>query len=349
MGHLTRLLAVARRLPDSIAAVFLTMSQALSAIHQFGFHAEYVPSFRDTRSDMRSWNAWLAKVLEHILDAYSIQAVVFDGNVVYPGIRDATSDRENCPLIWIRRGMWRPDQDNVQSLQSGENVDLIIEPGDIAAEFDSGASADHRERVVMIDPIRLLDPHEILPRDESCGRLGLDPDQRYVLIQLGTGNNYNYFDLIGDAIRIIKESRAGQPVLVQWLTADTTLDLWPDVTRLRCFPISRYYRAFDFTISAAGYNSFNEIISYGVPSVFAPNLNRAMDDQSARAAYADQHGAAVHLDHEMLPELERVLAVMFEEEHRRAMTDKCLRIAKPNGAERAARLISEEVARVRDQ
>lgn len=349
MGHLTRLLAVARRLPDSVQTVFLTMSQALSVIHQFGFHAEYVPSHSDTQSDIAHWNTWLARFLEQILDAYSIKAVVFDGNVVYPGICNAVSTRANCPLVWIRRGMWRADQDNSESLSSGRAADLIIEPGDIAAKFDSGASIQDRDRVVAIEPIRLLDPHEILPRDESCHKLGLDPDQRYVLIQLGAGNNYNFIDLIDSTVSILKASRVAQPVFAQWLTADLMFDLWPDVPRLQCFPISRYYRAFDFTVSAAGYNSFNEIISFGVPSVLVPNLNRAMDDQSARAAYADQHGAAIHLDQEMLPNLEKILAAMLEASRRQVMTASCLEIARPNGAEEAAQLIFNAVVRREDR
>jgi UDP:flavonoid glycosyltransferase YjiC (YdhE family) len=348
MGHLTRLLAVARRLPNSIKAVFLTMSQGLSVIHQFGFHAEYVPSHRDTQSDIASWNAWLERVLEQVLEAYSIKTVLYDGNVIYPGICDAVSARANCSLLWIRRGMWREDQDNTESLSSGTAADLIIEPGDIAAEFDSGASTEDRDRVVAIDPIRLLDPHEILPRHECCRKLGLDPERRYVLIQLGAGNNYNFVDLIDNAVSILKASRVAQPVFAQWLTADLMLDLWPDVPRLQCFPISRYYRAFDFTVSAAGYNSFNEIISFGVPSVLVPNLNRAMDDQSARAAYADRHGAAIHLDQEMLPNLDEVLTAMLDESRRQIITAKCLEIARPNGAEEAASLVLDSVAKMRD-
>ena len=114
----------------------------------------------------------------------------------------------------------------------------------------------------------------------------------------------------------------------------------------RCFPISRYYRAFDFTISAAGYNSFNEIIGFGVPSLLAPNLNRAMDDQSARAAFADLHGAAVHLDHDMLPILDQVLGAMMDKERRQAMKEKCQLIAKPNGAERAAQIVVDTITQV---
>jgi len=346
MGHLSRLLAVARRLPNSVEAVFLTMSQALPVIQQFGFHAEYVPSQQHTRSDMATWNGWLKSTLDQVLEAYSIRAVVFDGNVVYQGICDSVLPRPDCPLIWIRRGLWRRDQDNSQSLLSGEDVDLIIEPGEVASVFDSGASVDHREGVVFVDPIRLLDPDEVLPRNESCRTLGLDPDERYVLIQLGAGNNFNIIDLIGSAIETLEKTRIARPVIAEWLTSDIGLDLWPDVPRLRCFPISRYYRAFDFTISAAGYNSFNEIISFGVPSLLTPNLNRAMDDQSARAAFADLHGAAVHLDHDMLPILDQVLDLMMDQDRRQAMKDKCQLIAKPNGAERAAQIVTDTITQV---
>jgi hypothetical protein len=241
--------------------------------------------------------------------------------------------------------MWREDQNNLESLLSGEDADLIIEPGDIASDFDAGASADFRDRVVIVDPIRLLDPHEVLSHEESCRMLGLEPRGHYVLIQLGAGNNYNFIDLIGSVIHLLEESKLARPVIAEWLTSEIELGLWPKVPRLRCFPISRYYRAFDFTISAAGYNSFNEIISFGVPSVLAPNLNRAMDDQSARAAYADQCGAAIHLDLEMLPDLDRILAAMLDEDRRRVMRENCLQIARANGATRVAELVSDIAAR----
>jgi hypothetical protein len=349
MGHLSRLLAVARRLPNSVEVVFLTMSQALPVIQQFGFHAEYVPSHQHTLSDMATWNSWLKNTLDQVLKAYSIRAVVFDGNVVYPGISDAVLPRPDCPLIWIRRGMWQRDQDNSQSLLSGEDVDLIIEPGEVASDFDSGASADHREGVVFVDPIRLLDPDEVLPRNESCRTLGLDPNECNVLIQLGAGNNYNIIDLIGSAIETLEKTTIARPVIAEWLTSDIGLDLWPRIPRLRCFPISRYYRAFNFTISAAGYNSFNEIIGFGVPSLLAPNLNRAMDDQSARAAFADLHGAAVQLDHEMLPILDQVIDAMMDQGRLQAMKGKCQLIAKPNGAERAAQFVTDTIAQVESQ
>ena len=343
MGHLSRLLAVARRLPDPSNVVFLTMSQALPVIHQFGFHAEYFPSHTLTQSNIRHWNHWLKETLDQVLDGYSIRGVVFDGFLVYPGIIDAVSPRPGCPLIWIRQGMWQKAQDNAPSLRSAKDVDLIIEPDDVASEFDTGASAERRDEVVAVDPIRLLDSDEILSRDESCRTLGLNPRHRYALIQLGAGNNYDFTDLIDRTIEILERKRIARPVIAEWLTADFGLDLWPSVTRLRCFPISRYYRAFDFSVSATGYNSFNEIIGFGVPSVLVPNLNRSMDDQHARAAFADHHGAAVHLDRDKFPKLEQVYGAMRDRKRRRTMTDKCRLIAKANGAEKAARLIADAI------
>jgi hypothetical protein len=346
MGHLSRLLAVARRLPDSFEPIFLTMSQALAVIQQFGFHAEYMPFHHLTQSKVQRWNSWLSKTLDQILNAYSIEGVVFDGNLVYPGIVDAVSSRPDCPLIWFRQGMWQKNQDNAPSLRSAEDVDLIIEPDDVASEFDTGASVERRDEVVVVDPIRLLESDEILPRDDVCRTLALNPQNRYALIQLGAGNNFNFIDLIDRTLEILERTRIAIPVIAEWLTSDFGLDLWPQVTRLRCFPISRYYRAFDFTISATGYNSFNEIIGFGMPSVLVPNLNPSMDDQRARAVFADRHGAAIHLDREMLPNLEQVFRAIGEKNRRRVMKDKCRLIAKPNGAGNAAMLISDAISHV---
>jgi UDP:flavonoid glycosyltransferase YjiC (YdhE family) len=55
--------------------------------------------------------------------------------------------------------------------------------------------------------------------------------------------------------------------------------------------------AFDIAVSAAGYNSFNELMHFGVPTVFLPQEKWA-DDQKARAERAARVGAAVVLDSE---------------------------------------------------
>jgi predicted glycosyltransferase len=53
-----------------------------------------------------------------------------------------------------------------------------------------------------------------------------------------------------------------------------------------------YYAAFDFAVSAAGYNSFHELLSARMPTVFIPQ-ERGFDDQLRRAETAYQSGACL--------------------------------------------------------
>ena len=62
------------------------------------------------------------------------------------------------------------------------------------------------------------------------------------------------------------------------------------VTILRDYPNSLYYNAFDFSIQAGGYNSFHEMRSIKLPTLFYPNLNTGMDDQKSRCLISVDEG-----------------------------------------------------------
>mgnify|MGYP005646015141 FL=1 len=43
-------------------------------------------------------------------------------------------------------------------------------------------------------------------------------------------------------------------------------------------------------MQAGGYNSFHEVRSVGLPTLFLPNMNTGMDDQLARCKVAEEEG-----------------------------------------------------------
>jgi UDP:flavonoid glycosyltransferase YjiC (YdhE family) len=65
-----------------------------------------------------------------------------------------------------------------------------------------------------------------------------------------------------------------------------------DVHVIREFPLSRRFRAFDLSVSACGYNSFHELLRFGIPTLFIPNQNTALDDQQGRVRWAADSGLA---------------------------------------------------------
>ena len=78
MGHLTRLLAVARRLPGSVEPIFLTMSQAVEVVERYGFHAEYLPYHAYYGGDPDYWNRGLLARLQTMVGFYDPRVILFD-------------------------------------------------------------------------------------------------------------------------------------------------------------------------------------------------------------------------------------------------------------------------------
>ncbi len=344
IGHLTRLLAIARRMPTGIEPIFATMSQATSVVEQCGYPVEYIPSQTQTHSDNAAWNRWLRQQLDQLLDFYGISLIVFDGNHAYSGLIKAAAERSDCQLVWVRRGMWRPGQRHEPFIGRQKFFDLILEPEDIASSRDLGATTVHRGRALTTPPIRCQDQDEILPREEAAAKIGLDPKLPAVLLQLGSGTNRDIVSLVDHIVASCSRFPKLQVVVAEWLMSFNSFSYWPSLKRVRGFPLTRYYAAFDFTVTAAGYNSFNEVISLGLPPIFSPNTHESMDDQAARAAFATEHGAGLFWAKGDRESLDPLLDAMMDPNVRETLRTNALRIAKPNGADDAVRAINDLLA-----
>ncbi|HEX6339274.1 MAG TPA: glycosyltransferase, partial [Jiangellaceae bacterium] len=107
------------------------------------------------------------------------------------------------------------------------------------------------------------------------------------------------------------------------------------------YPLSRHYNAFDVAVSAAGYNSFHELLRFGVPTLFLPNLDTALDDQRTRARYAADRGWAHCLDK---PEPHTVRKLLEDLNDNGAAMAAAAQAADPgNGAAAAIEAVAELV------
>jgi len=340
MGHLTRLLAIARRLPESIQPVFVTMSQAIGVVRDFGYLVEYVPFHEYLRCDVRSWNRFLAQELNEIIQFYDAKVVLFDGNSPFQGIIDAADRNPHVWFIWCRRAMWLPST-GATFLEREKHFDGVLEPRELAEAFDTGPTREYRTSAHLVDPIRLLDDHELLPRDAARRELGLEGDGTAILVQLGSGNNFRYDVINWQLIESLHEIRDLQVVTAEWLMARRSIESDDRIRVMKTFPLSRYFRAFDASISAVGYNSYHELVQAKIPTLFIPNENPRQDNQLVRAQFAERHGfgicVRVHDVYRLRPAIHRLL----DSAERQLMADACARFARPNGAVESAKMIEE--------
>jgi UDP:flavonoid glycosyltransferase YjiC (YdhE family) len=338
IGHITRALAVARRARGRFEPVFVTLAEQAGLIENFGYRTEYIPSSAYTGVPPADWEPWLNNEVTALIDDYEAAALVFDGSDPSPGMIAAAASRKGCKLAWVRRAMWGEGFDHL--LEMSGAFDLIIEPGELAAARDSGATVARRHEAHQVGPVTLLDRHDLLSREKAAAALGLDPRRPAVLLQLGSGENRDVIGILDAAIACLSLHPELQIAVAEWANSAGALNLWKGVTVLKGAPLSLYFNAFDFSIAAAGYNTFHEAINFGLPTIFMPNAAPGMDDQRARAQFAQDSGAAVELADTDLRELPQVVKLMMNADVRAVMRRNCDVLHAANGASEASAMIA---------
>jgi UDP:flavonoid glycosyltransferase YjiC (YdhE family) len=289
-GHFTRMYALARRLrkqdPD-LEIVFFTTQPTLHVPYAEGFPTYHLAGPKRMQGmDADAWNAMCQEMLTLVLETHRPQSFVFDGAFPYRGMLDALATIDVPEKVWVRRGMFR--KGTSVPVDAIGRFDLIVHPGDAVPH--SVSEVEHGVEELHVPPMLLIDPAEMWPRETARRRLGVPQDARVVYVQLGAGR-INEID--SDVRRVVDALLAYEDVHVilgeSMLGERLEIDL-DRVHLVRDYPNALYLMAFDASVQAGGYNSFHEMRSVGLPTLFLPNMNTGMDDQVARCKVAEKEG-----------------------------------------------------------
>ncbi len=314
LGHLTRSMAIARRLGDDVESLFLTLSAAAPVVERMGFPVEYVAAYATPGSgnDYR-WSRRLRARLRAVIAETDPDLIVFDGTHPYEALLGALPAAGTA--VWCRRPLWKRGSSRIPLGRAGA-FDAVLEPGELAESEDAGPTVALRDRAHRVGPIVLLDRSELLDRRRAAFELGLDPGAVNVLVTLGQG------DEVREGMKRTLSHLAGHDIQIAALSSALAAagDVPAGVVSLRdTYPMSRYFAAFDGAVAAAGYNAYHELIELGVPSLFVP-MQRDTDDQAARARYAEAAGLGLGVTGASDPELEPKLDRLLEEREALAAT-----------------------------
>lgn len=347
VGHLTRLVALAKwmrryleLLGHPAELVFLTSSEETSLLFR-----ENLPSFKlpsktaigNSDFDKLTYLALAKQWVWHSLTLLRPDLLVVDS---FP--RGAFGELTSAlDLVKKKAFVYRHMKSELAARPDFQAMvalyDRIVLPEDAGrhAELLPPAAAS---RVARVGPIVLREPAEVRGRAEARRQLGVSAEGPVILLTAGGGGDATAPARLGLLVDHLR--RHGEVVVAAGpLYRGPRPDAMPGVVWLTEPTLSSLLPAFDVAVSAAGYNTFHELMLARVPSVFLPQ-EKVADAQDARARVAVERGAAVLMpalpDALLADAVSRAVARYLEPAHARAARDAAAGVAASSAASVAA-------------
>lgn len=345
LGHAQRCALVAAELDRTRAeAVFAVFPSCMRLVKGYGFDA--MPLVPRSPLHAQAHENDLTNYLRLLALAEGARTLVFDGGYIFDSVYRAILENR-LRGVWIRRGLWRAEQDNAIALDREKAFARVIVPNEAFDELNASYSLGDHVRAVgpIVQRVALDSAQRTALRHELARRYGLSYD-RLVVTQLGAGVAADRGAQIQAACGMLERRADVLHLVVVWPTA-TLQPGWFGWSRSRVVTTHHagvLAAAADLCISAAGYNSFHETLYGGLPAIFVPQAAPFMDDQRARAQAARERGLAGLVEPHQLMTLEREIGRYLDggegAEVRRRM--RALQLPPPGNADAAA--LIEEVA-----
>jgi UDP-N-acetylglucosamine--N-acetylmuramyl-(pentapeptide) pyrophosphoryl-undecaprenol N-acetylglucosamine transferase len=337
-GHLTRLVSIARTLRRlahgrtcNLEIYFLTTSEAGKISFVEKFPTLKFPSLPiavesgvSANSHWSRGRSWVRQALESLGPELIVVDTFPDG---------AFGELpELLPSIPRRVCIYRPSKPSYMREKGHplklDAYDLILIPEretDVSIDFPENL----KRKIRYLGPVMIRDRSEVLTRSEARTKLGAVGDQNIIYLTYGGGGDEGAEEILLGCLSSLSKTdnlivvgagplyrgRMQYGQNIRWTEHEVICELMP---------------AFDVAISAAGYNSFNELMYFGVPTVFIPQPRYA-DDQFARAERAVRSGAAVMLTSASAPDIAyRAIELMSDHHQAKIMRQNAQRLVPEN-------------------
>ncbi len=347
LGHLSRCLSAARRLDNTrYTASFASISRGVPLVQQFGFEFDYIAGPAPELADGYDWDGHLFQDLTRHADRTGADTLVFDGNFPYAGLRHFLNTGHVKNAVWIRRALWRREY-NLPLEDLEKPFSLVVEPEDVAAHFDYGATRVRQPYVAPLPSVTLLDADGLKTKAAARAELGLSDTPLIGVLQIGALSNNRNGEITTQLIAALRDQAAHMETALElvWVAnpiADPSLAdeaKAMGLTVVSRFPLQDVARAFDFAILGGGYNSVHETLQSHVPAVFIPNEGGMMDAQRLRVDWLAQCGAAEVLRAHEYRRVNAVAQALLSTEARARMRSALEDFEFENGAMEMAKLI----------
>ena len=333
-GHFTRMYALAKRLrkqSPNTEIVFFTTMPTLQILYNEGFSTYHLAGRKKHREMTASeWNAMLEENLSLVLNQHKPKMFIFDGAFPYRGMLNAIRSRDRIEKVWVRRGMFRKGS-NIP-VDSIEHFTSIVRPGD-GVDVDEHLQVEVPMQSHTVSPMLLMDHDELLTKQQARSRLNLPNDSKIIYVQLGAGRINDIDSEIRLTVDALLKHEGVHVVIGESMLGERIFFEHPRVQLLRDYPNSMYFKAFGASIQAGGYNSFHEMRTFGLPTLFYPNMNTGMDDQLARCNIALSEGWGLVLKERTEASIEHSVEALLELQVPRNPPQL------PNGADELATLL----------
>jgi UDP-N-acetylglucosamine--N-acetylmuramyl-(pentapeptide) pyrophosphoryl-undecaprenol N-acetylglucosamine transferase len=341
VGHVMRLLAINRWLrrlaaerEKELEQVFVTSSEAPELIYKenFGYFKVLSRSCgASVRIDpSRVSPASIASNLS-VIKAFQPHLLIAD---TFPSgsFRELISARPYCTsAVLIYRPM-KITHSSLSQIQEGFRLyDRILIP-EKASSTPLNIPPEFSSRVRFIGPVMARERNEVMSRTQARDYLSIADDQTAVYVSAGGGGDRQAEAALTHILDTLKPFRSLVPIVaagplykgatiysdhIRWLSGTVSAEIMNGV---------------DLAISASGYNSFSELIHFGVPTIFFAQERKA-DDQFSRAKKADAAGAAICIvDLFEANALSHAVSQMMNHEVRASIRTKALKLISHNFA-----------------